>query len=215
MKNIKQQEKNRTLKKYKKAQTRRFNNKTKLHRTMKGGASSTILVSAYIRYREIQYTDTLEILDYLQRTSNLQRAGGLTRLIEKLQLLKVLLEKHTIKTQQSPNSELWKEEEHRLYSFINTINNLLRAKKYKHRISQPFLEKTEVVDDTEPAITDSSRESASKAKTKEEVSRSGSKSRSGNSNKSQKKDAVSRSRSRNKIRGKRKQKRSTNKRLHA
>jgi hypothetical protein len=197
MKKYKTTRKNRTYKKYNKAQIRRFNNKTKLNRTMKGGASSTLLVSAYIKYREIQYNDTLEILDHLQRTN------GPSTLIQKLQLLTVLLEKHTVKTQQSPNSELWKEQEHRLYSFINTINNLLRAKKYKHRINQPFLEKTEVVDDTEPSITDSSRGSASKAKTKEEVSgsrsksRSGSRSRSrsrsksGNSNKSQKKDAAS------------------------
>jgi hypothetical protein len=193
MKKYKTTRKNRTLKKYKKAQFRRFNNKTKLNRTMKGGASSTLLVSAYIRYRKIQYDKTLQILDHLQRTN------GPSTLIQKLQFLKVLLEKHTVKTQQSPNSELWKEQEHRLYSFINTINNLLRAKKYKHRINQPFLEKTEVVNDTESSTTDSSRGSASKAKTKEEVSgsrsksRSGSRSRSrsGNSNKSQKKDAAS------------------------
>ena len=179
MKKYKTTRKNRTLKKYKKAQFRRFNNKTKLNRTMKGGASSTLLVSAYIRYRKIQYDKTLQILDHLQRTN------GPSTLIQKLQLLKVLLEKHTVKTQQSPNSELWKEEEHRLYILINTINILLIAKKYKHRISQPFLEKTEVVDDTESSTTDSSSGSASKAK--EEVSRS----RSGNSNKSQKKDAAS------------------------
>jgi|694.fasta_scaffold146771_5 hypothetical protein len=189
MKKYKTTKKNRTYKKYNKAQIRRFNNKTKLNRTMKGGASSTILVSAYIRYREIQYYKTLQILDHLQRTN------GPSTLIQKLQLLKVLLENHKIKTQQSPNSELWKEEEHRLYILINTINILLIAKKYKHRISQPFLEKTEVVDNTEPSTTDSSRGSVSKAKTKEEVSRSRSrsrsKSRSGNSNKSQKKDAVS------------------------
>jgi hypothetical protein len=189
MKNYKTTRKNRTYKKYNKAQIRRFNNKTKLHHTMKGGASSTLLVSAYIRYREIQYNDTLEILDHLQRTN------GPSTLIQKLQLLKVLLKNHKIKTQQSPNSELWKEEEHRLYILINTINILLIAKKYKHRISQPFLEKTEVVDDTEPSITDSSHGSASKAKTKEKVSRSRSRSRSGNSNKSQKKDAVSGNRS--------------------
>jgi hypothetical protein len=187
MKKYKTIRKNRTLKKYKKAQFRRFNNKTKLIRTMKGGASSTLLVSAYIRYREIQYNDTLEILDHLQRTN------GPSTLIQKLQLLKVLLKNHKIKTQQSPNSELWKEEEHRLYILINTINILLIAKKYKHRISQPFLEKTEVVDDTESSTTDSSH-----------GSRSRSKSRSGNSNKSQKKR-----------RGKRNQKRSTNKTLRA
>jgi len=196
MKKYKTIRKNRTYKKYNKAQFRRFNNKTKLHRTMKGGASSTILVSAYIRYREIQYYKTLQILDHLQRTN------GPSTLIQKLQLLKVLLENHKIKTQQSPNSELWKKEEHRLYILINTINILLIAKKYKHRISQPFLEETEVVDDTESSTTDSSSGSASKAK--EEVSRSRSKSisrsRSGNSNKSQKKDAVSGSRSKSRSR---------------
>jgi hypothetical protein len=189
MKKYKTTRKKRTYKKYNKAQFRRFNNKTKLHRTMKGGASSTVLVSAYIRYREIQYNDTLEILDYLQRTNG----PSPSTLIQKLQLLKVLLKNHKIKTQQSPNSELWKEEEHRLYILINTINILLIAKKYKHRISQPFLEKTEVVDDTEPSITDSSHGSASKAQTKDEVS--GSRSRSGNSNKAQTKDEVSGNRS--------------------
>jgi hypothetical protein len=152
---------------------------------VKGGASSNILVSAYIRYRKIQYDKTLQILDHLQRTN------GPSTLIQKLQLLKVLLEKHKVKTQQSPNSESWKEEEHRLYILINTINIILIAKKYKHRISQPFLEKTEVVDDTEPSITDSSHGSASKAQTKEEVSRS----RSGNSSEAQTKEAVSGSRS--------------------
>ena len=187
MKKYKTTRKNRTLKKYKKAQFRRFNNKTKLNRTMKGGASSTLLVSAYIRYRKIQYDKTLQILDHLQITN------GPSTLIQKLQLLKVLLQNHKIKTQQSPNSELWQEEEHRLYILINTINILLIAKKYKHRISQPFLEKTEVVDDTEPSITDSSHGSASKAQTKKEVS--GSRSRSGNSNKAQTKDEVSGNRS--------------------
>lgn len=185
MKNYKTTRKNRTLKKYKKAQFRRFNNKTKLNRSMKGGASSTLLVSAYIIYRKIQYDKTLQILDHLQITN------GPSTLIQKLQLLKVLLEKHTVKTQQSPNSELWKEEEHRLYILINTINILLIAKKYKHRISQPFLEETEVVDDTESSTTDSRRGSASKAKTTEKVIRS----RSGNSNKAQTTDEVSGNRS--------------------
>jgi hypothetical protein len=182
MKKYKTTRKNRTLKKYKKAQFRRFNNKTKLNRTMKGGASSTILVSAYIRYRKIQYDKTLQILDHLQRTN------GPSTLIQKLQLLKVLLENHTVKTQKYPNSELWKEEEHRLYILINTINILLIAKKYKHRISQPFLEKTEVVDDTEPSITDSSHGSRSRSSSKN-------RSRSGNSNKAQTTDEVSGNRS--------------------
>jgi len=188
MKKYKTTRKNRTLKKYKKAQFRRFNNKTKLNRTMKGGASSTLLVSAYIRYRKIQYDKTLQILDHLQRTN------GPSTLIQKLQLLKVLLEKHTVKTQQSPNSELWKEEEHRLYILINTINILLIAKKYKHRISQPFLEKTEVVDDTESSTTDSSHGSRSRSRSKSK-SRSKSRNRSGNSNKAQTTDEVSRNRS--------------------
>jgi hypothetical protein len=192
MKKYKPTRKNRTLKRYKKAQFRRFNNKTKLNRTMKGGASSTLLVSAYIRYRKIQYDKTLQILDHLQRTN------GPSTLIQKLHLLKLLLENHTVKTQKYPNSELWKEEEHRLYILINTINILLIAKKYKHRISQPFLEKTEVVDDTESSTTDSSHASRSRSKSKSKSksrSKSRSRSRSGNSNKAQTTDEVSGNRS--------------------
>jgi hypothetical protein len=68
--------KNRTLKKYNKAQIRRFNNKTKLNRTMKGGM-------IYTKYRDVQLKRIKEIMSELGH----YKQPKLKKLLEKLEHL--------------------------------------------------------------------------------------------------------------------------------
>jgi len=68
--------KNRTLKKYNKAQIRRFNNKTKLNRTMKGGM-------IYTKYRYVQLKRIKEIMSELGH----YKQPKLKKLLEKLEHL--------------------------------------------------------------------------------------------------------------------------------
>jgi hypothetical protein len=67
---------NRTLKKYNKAQIRRFNNKTKLNRTMKGGM-------IYTKYRDVQLKRIKKIISELGH----YKQPKLKKLLEKLEHL--------------------------------------------------------------------------------------------------------------------------------
>jgi hypothetical protein len=76
MKKYKTTRKNRTLKKYNKAQIRRFNNKTKLNRTMKGGM-------IYTKYRDGQLARIRGIMSEL----GYYKQSKLKKLLEKLEHL--------------------------------------------------------------------------------------------------------------------------------
>ena len=76
MKKYKTTRKNRTYKKYNKAQIRRFNNKTKLNRTMKGGM-------IYTKYRDGQLARIRGIMSEL----GYYKQSKLKKLLEKLERL--------------------------------------------------------------------------------------------------------------------------------
>ena len=144
-----------TSKKYKKTRYRRYNMRINLTSKMKGGASSTILKSAYINYRQEQKNDASKLLEEIKYTAP-------QALRSKIEKLNNLLPIHIVETQHAPNTERWRTQEHKLYILISTINLLLVANSYekdgrKLHIFQPFLESTSVTNDIEPSQQSRSR----------------------------------------------------------
>ena len=155
MKTRKTLKKKRTLKKYNKTQFRRYNKHNNLTSKMKGGASSTVLLSAYINYRQKQMNDASRVMEAIKYTAP-------QALRSKIEKLNNLLPIHIVETQYAPNKERWRTQEHTLYILISTINLLLVANNYekdgrKLDIFQPFLESTSVTNDIEPSQQSRSR----------------------------------------------------------